>query len=154
MYIIKLNKKLLCAFAVCAAVVLAAFAGNRILQGREEPIATAAGVSISLKAEKETQRAGFLNAIGHPDMGEPQEVKEVLIPDQFDKTYASYNLLQKRSGFDLSKYRGKTAIQYRYQNSEKCITLLVHKGNIIGGDITFVKNSEEMLPLFEKGQGM
>ncbi len=154
MYIVKLNKNFIIALAVCAAVVLATAVGNRILKGEDDSVATAAGVSISLKAEKEAQRAQFLSAIGYPDMGEPREVKEVLIPADFDEVYAAYNLVQKKSGFDLADYRGKTAMQYRYQNKEVSITLLVHKGKIIGGDITFVKNNEEMLPLFEKGKGM
>ena len=154
MYIVKLNKKIIVAIALCAAVLLATVAGNRILKSKDQTVATAAGVSIALKAEKESQRAQFLSSIGHGDMGEPREIKEVLIPADFDPVYDSYNQLQKKSGFDLSNYRGKTAMQYRYQNDQTCITLLVYKGKIIGGDITFVKNNEEMLPLFEKGQGM
>ena len=41
--------------------------------------------------------------------------KDITIPQIFSKVYENYNNLQKKSGFDLSKYKGKPATVYTYK---------------------------------------
>ena len=67
---------------------------------------------------------------------------DVLIPEHFDEAYESYNALQKQQGYDLEKYKGKKVKRYRYrilnypERKNAAATLLVYKGEILGGDIT------------------
>ena len=62
--------------------------------------------------------------------------KEIIIPTEFDSLYKSYNSVQKKSGFDLSPYKGKNATLYSFSlGEEQCVELLLYNGNIIGGDV-------------------
>ena len=63
--------------------------------------------------------------------------KEIIIPEKFTDIFDEYNKLQKKSGFDLSKYKGKTVTLYSYPiiGSDKSAELLVNKDSIIGGSI-------------------
>lgn len=58
-------------------------------------------------AANEQQRRDFMAAYGWEVQEEPLEIREVLIPGQFDEAYEKYNYIQKQQGFDLSRYRGK-----------------------------------------------
>lgn len=75
--------------------------------------------------------------------------KEITIPQNFSDVYKEYNSLQKKAGFDLSKYKGKNATVYTYDvsGSERQIHLIVCDGNVIGGDIADIKIDGEMRPL-------
>ena len=68
---------------------------------------------------------------------------QVRIPEEPSEVFQSYNQLQKSQGFDLSQYAGKTVMRYVYKinnfpdaTEPVYATLLVHKNQIIGGDIT------------------
>ena len=76
--------------------------------------------------------------------------KEIVIPQKFGKVYSEYNALQKKAGFDLSQYKGKNATVYTYNISgddSRQIHLIVHNGQIIGGDMAQVKLNGDMKPL-------
>jgi len=75
--------------------------------------------------------------------------KEITIPQTFSEVYEEYNELQKKAGFDLSRFKGKSATVYTYglSGTEKQIHLIVCDGNIIGGDVADVKLGGEMKPL-------
>ena len=76
--------------------------------------------------------------------------KNIIIPDAFDEVYKQYNSLQRKAGFDLSKYKGQEATVYTYGLSGeegKEVHLIVKDGKIIGGDIASVKLNGEMIPL-------
>ena len=94
-------------------------------------------------AANEQQRRDFMAAYGWEVQEEPLEIREVLIPGQFDEAYEKYNYIQKQQGFDLSRYRGKVCRRYVYAlpgypggAEEVRITLLVYKDRVIGGDIS------------------
>ena len=63
--------------------------------------------------------------------------KETLIPETFGEVYLKYNELQKKGGFNLSPFKGEavTVYSYRITGADKTLTLIVHEGEIIGGDI-------------------
>ncbi len=42
------------------------------------------------------------------------DIKEKLIPAEFDDTYLDYNQLQKQQGFNLEDYRGTVVLQYSF----------------------------------------
>ncbi len=75
--------------------------------------------------------------------------KEIIIPRDFGDVYTEYNRLQKESGFDLLKYKGKSAMVYTYAlaGSERQIHLIVCDGKIIGGDVADLRLDGEMEPL-------
>ncbi len=67
---------------------------------------------------------------------------EIIIPQNFNKILQEYNKLQKKQGFDLSKYCGKKCSKKRFvisspkNKSEKYIAdMIVYEGKLIGGDI-------------------
>lgn len=76
--------------------------------------------------------------------------KKIIIPKHFSDVYENYNLIQKKAGFDLSRYKGKEAVIYTYALSgekDREIHLIVYEGKIIGGDIASVKLNGEIKAL-------
>ena len=98
------------------------------------------------KLKTAADRIAFLGEIGWEVQEEPIEFREVMIPEEFDETYQTYNELQLKQGFDLEKYAGKRVMKYSYlvlnhPSGEEGVvaTLLVYKGKLIGGDVTSPK---------------
>ena len=57
----------------------------------------------------------FLESLGWETSVEPVDIREVIIPEEWNSVFEEYNDLQKQQGFDLDKYRGKQATIYKYQ---------------------------------------
>ena len=72
--------------------------------------------------------------------------KETVIPESFSDVYKEYNKLQMLGGFDLSNYKGEKVTVYSYPliASERILTLIIHDGEIIGGDIAETKIDGKM----------
>lgn len=92
----------------------------------------------------ETQRQEFLCEMGWEVPDEYDECKVITIPEKFNEVYSNYNKLQKDQGFDLEKFKGKTAEVYTYkvknysdkEGSENVVcNLIVYEGQLIGGDV-------------------
>ena len=114
----------------------------------KDSIETAGGTQNNVRASTDEERIAFLSQFGWSVDEEPVEVKEVIIPSQFDEVYEKYNLIQKNQGFDLEQYRSKRVKKWTYivrnykgYENSNCIraTLLVFDGNVIGGDICSVE---------------
>lgn len=95
-----------------------------------------------LVAENNEQRIRFLKQFGWEVSAEPTEIVEVAIPTEFNDVYENYNNLQKKQGFDLSAYRGKSVKRWTYDvtnypenRPHVKANLLVYDNKIIGGDI-------------------
>ena len=95
------------------------------------------------KAGSNEQRVEFLKGFGWEVTVSPAESMQVRIPAETNEVFDRYNELQKSQGYDLSRYTGKTVMRYVYTvnnypeaTAPVRATLLVHKGKIIGGDIT------------------
>lgn len=95
------------------------------------------------QADTNDARVKYLTDLGWDVTASPTESMQVRIPRQSTEVFDRYNELQKSQGFDLSKYAGKTVMRYVYQinnypgaTEPVYATLLVHKDQIIGGDIT------------------
>ena len=102
------------------------------------------GVTYQLKSEK--QRQSFLKEMGWEVSEEYTECKVVIIPEKFNDVYQKYNNLQKKQGFDLEKFKGKTVEIYTYEvknypGHEKNIVanLMVYEGELIGGDVSCIE---------------
>ena len=88
-------------------------------------------------------RVAFLKSFGWQVTPAPVESGPVKIPAEQSEVFDRYAQLQKNQGYDLSSYAGKTVMRYVYQitnypGAEEPVyaTLLVHKNQIIGGDVT------------------
>ena len=90
------------------------------------------------------QRMNFLASLGLEADPESERARDVIIPEEFDEIFENYNALQKKAGFDLEDYKGKTVRKYTYKilnypTAEKddiiMSDLLVFDGKIIGGDV-------------------
>ena len=85
----------------------------------------------------------FLQDFGWDIANSPTESSQVRIPEQASEVFDRYNQLQKSQGYDLTKLAGKNAMRYVYKvtnypgaTDPVYATLLVHKNQVIGGDIT------------------
>lgn len=112
-----------------------------LLPGLEPSRQTAAEQKINVKISAENDAARFLSQYGW-EASEKVDEAEVTIPAQFDPVYEEYNTLQKKQGFDLSKYRRKTVTRYTYRignypdyKGTVLADVIVYKNRVIGGDI-------------------
>jgi len=127
-------KKILLILAAVAALILSVI----LLMGEKEAAQTAAPAPGSNDA-----RVKFLTDFGWDVTTSPKESGQVKIPKETTEIFDRYNALQKCQGYDLSKYAGKTVMRYVYQvnnypgaTQPVYATVLVHKNEIIGGDVT------------------
>ncbi len=124
------------ATALCCCA-LAAIALVFSLGGR------AVAVSAEVKHIKDNDdRLAYLSGLGWQVSPQPIATEELLIPEQFDDSYAGYLKLQSDQGFDLARYCGKRVKRYTYQltnyptqDEPVQIALLIYKNRIVGGQI-------------------
>lgn len=94
--------------------------------------------SLSRHVTDNKARTQYIASKGFETTGEPCLVEDVLLPEKPDEILSEYNEIQKKSGFDLSPYYGKTVKKYVYalaEAEETFITLYVSDEIIIAGDI-------------------
>ncbi len=127
-------KKIMLILAAAAAAILAVV----LLWGGDDTAQTAAPT-----VSGNDGRVKFLQDFGWDVTTSPKESSQVKIPEQSSQVFDRYNALQKSQGYDLSKYAGKNVMRYVYQinnypgaTEPVYATLLVHKNQIIGGDVT------------------
>ncbi len=135
------SKKNLLIFSVLVSVVIAVICFVSAISGeRKVPdVATCDEVGeYSLVAETEQEQCDFLAQLGY-EADKEIDSRNVLIPSEFNSAYEEYNILQKKIGLDLSRFKGKTAreIKIELKNTDKeYAVLLVYDGKVIGGHIT------------------
>ena len=89
-------------------------------------------------------RVGFLKSYGWEVEDEAREVISVTVPENITGIYEKYNELQKKDGFDLAPYRGKTVKRYSYlvtnyeHNGTVLAGLLMDGDKVIAGDISAI----------------
>lgn len=133
-----LFKKLLCAAAILAAVLLIALTLH--------PFESSAPVQPA--AQHDTcvpnglAQVRFLQSYGWEVNEQPCEMVQVVIPETFGDVYENYNEIQKQQGFDLSRFRGKQVsrcsyevLNYPGQKEYIRANLLIYNHEVIGGDI-------------------
>lgn len=101
-----------------------------------------------LSAETHEERMEFISQFGWQVDEEPVQVKEVVIPTEFDDVYNAYNEIQRSQGFDLTGLSGErakcwtyTVKNYEGYENRECIhiNILVYDGQVIGGDVCSVE---------------
>ena len=110
------------------------------LSKREQPAQTASGQS--LLAGDSVERMRFLEQYGWQASEEPEEICEVIIPEEFNEVYENYNAVQKQQEMDLEPYKGKRVKKWTYEilnypdkPEGVYADLLIYDGRVIGGDI-------------------
>lgn len=100
---------------------------------------------ILVNAQNADDRIAFLAQFGWEVNPEPLEVRDVIIPAEFDENYEEYNAMQKPLGFDLSQHMGRRVKKWVYQvtnypsiRNNVNATLLIADGKVIGGDISSI----------------
>ncbi|MBD5118845.1 MAG: DUF4830 domain-containing protein [Clostridiales bacterium] len=108
---------------------------------------TLGGQAVTASAEVKNiksndDRVAYLNGLGWQVSPQPIATEELLIPKEFDDSYAGYLKLQSDQGFDLTQYCGKRVKRYTYQltnyptqDEPVQIALLIYKNRVIGGQI-------------------
>ena len=129
------KKRMILVLAALLAVLTALLAAAKLLGAAHGADSLPAG-------ETNGERLAFLAGYGWEAEEEPVELREVVIPDEFDDVYLRYNEVQKAQGMDLLPYAGKTCSQWIYNvtnyPSEGAVhaSILVLDGKIIGGDLS------------------
>lgn len=117
---------------------------------------TAEGEELPQNGLKYEDRKKYINEIGYKvDESFEETKKSVEIPFEFSDVYNEYNIIQKKAGFDLEKFKGEKATLYTLKlcdekRNDLYANLIILKGSIIGGDICAVDfTNGYMLPLFK-----
>ena len=149
MFVVSLSSKkfkkvllpLLCfVFAVSAVVLFRCFSTT----DKEPSEVKSVGKNIT----DSSQILTFISTFGWEVEEEPDEVREVIIPAEFDDVYNNYNAIQLKQGYDLQKYAGERVKRWTYTIKnypeyvdQECIKInvLVYKGEVIGGDVCSVR---------------
>lgn len=139
----KLKKYLIIA-VVCAFTVI----GGIISVSKDSTPAAKVG-GVNMRASTSEERIAFFSQFGYEISEDPLEVKEVVIPTEFDETYEEYNEIQKSQGLDLAKYKGKRVKMWSYavrnypgyETADDNIrgNILVYDGIVVGGDISNIE---------------
>ena len=103
---------------------------------------TAATAPDPRKVKTNEDRIAYLEHYGWQVGAEPAATEELLIPEEFDDSYAEYLALQSNQGFDLEKYAGKRVKRYTYEilnyptgESGVIANLLIYKNTVVGGEV-------------------
>ena len=130
--------------AICVALV-AMITLIAFLPGANNAVVDTGAAAQSVKYEKVKDAAdvaAFLSQFGWQVKAEPVEVKEVVIPSEFDRIFSNYNEIQKQQGLDLSRYKRKTATRYTMEiinygdyNGRVYANVIVYHNRVIGGDV-------------------
>ena len=149
MFVVSVKSDYIKKVAICVIVAVFAVIGGTVAVSKQETATVGNFSNVPLKAETHEERKAFFAFFGWEISDEPLEVKETVIPEEFDETYTKYNELQKNQNFNLEKYRNTRVKSWSYEilnypgyeNSDGVIrgNLLTCDGNVIGGDICSIE---------------
>lgn len=149
MFVVSVKRKELKYYAAAALICVFAVIGGIISVSSAATTPAAKVGGVNMRAGNAQERVAFFSQFGWEIGTDPLEVKEVVIPTEFDETYEEYNTLQKSQGLDLSKYKGKRAKFWSYEiknypgyeNTDGVIrgNILVYDGIVIGGDVCSIE---------------
>ena len=90
--------------------------------------------------KSEEDRINLLKSLGLEIDAHSIKVEEITIPEEFDSVYEEYNSLQKETGFNLEKYKGKKAKRYTYvvtnYDAPAIVNIIIYKNRVIGADVS------------------
>lgn len=144
MFVLSLKSSSVKAALLGTLIVVCAVAGVYVAGRSVEASVETAKNGIDYSAADAEQRLAFLSQFGWEASPDPAEVREIIIPAEFDTAYEKYNTMQHEHGLDLAKYCGKRAKRWTYEiknypgyeNSDMVqANIFVLDGKVIGGDI-------------------
>ncbi len=127
------------AFCMVAIVATVLLVPDSYQAGEVETVAEAADFK-NIKTEED--RINLLKSFGYEIDAQSLKVEEIIIPEEFDSVLEEYNSLQKSSGFNLEKYKGKKAKRYTYaitnyeNQTPAIVNIIIYKNRIIGADVS------------------
>ena len=131
--------------AVCFLLVCILSVGGIIYVVKDNALPASNTGDFSMRAETHEERMTFFSQFGWEIDENPAQVKEVIIPEEFDETYKTYNDIQRSQNLDLEKYKGARVKMWSYnilnypgyENTDGILrgNILVYEGTVIGGDI-------------------
>ena len=106
-------------------------------------LAVSYGVS-SVDASVNNMIVEYVSNLGWKINPSPVSITHLVIPNQFDAVFETYNALQKQSGFDLLPFKEKRVSRYTYEvenhvhskDSNVFLGILVFENRIIAGEIS------------------
>lgn len=106
-------------------------------------LAVSYGVS-SVDASVNNMIVEYASNLGWNINPSPVSISHLVIPNQFDAVFETYNTVQKQSGFDISHFKGKRVCRYTYEvenhvhskDSKVYLGILVFENRIIAGEIS------------------
>ena len=134
---VKTSRRQLLSLLLCVVVLLLILVAAFVW-----PAGKAATTSAAVHAADGGARVDYLRSLGYEVDPTFEEVREVLIPDEFDEVFAAYNAMQQEADMDLLPYHGKRlkCWSYRLTNAvsdgEVLAHLYVYDDEIVGGDIS------------------
>ena len=145
MFVLSVKSDKAIKFAGCLILVFTLAIGG-ILYVTSKRIMPASNIGgISMRAETHEERMTFFSQFGWEVDENPAQVKEVIIPSEFDETYEEYNNIQRQQKLDLEKFKGARVKMWSYdilnypgyENTDNIVrgNILVYEGTVIGGDI-------------------
>lgn len=146
MFVVSLNSEKLKKIAVvCLALIFTVIGGVVYVSITEvAPVSKIGGYT--MKASTAEERTAFFAQFGWEINEEPAEVKEVIIPEEFDETYTEYNKLQLSQGLDLEPFKGVRVKYWSYEilnypqngssNTKVMGNILIYDGIVVGGDVS------------------
>lgn len=126
------------------ALTLAVLVGILVFGGSGADAVYTASGSIDFSGIKTNDdRISFISQFGINVDGEPEEIEEFRVPENFDRVIAGYNEIQKKQGLDLSKYKNKKVTRYTYEvenydgsDKDVYVNLIIYRGTVIACDIS------------------
>lgn len=126
------------------ALTLALLVGILIFGGSgADAVFTASGTIDFSGIKTNEDRLAFISQFGISVEGEPEEIEEFRVPENFDRVIAGYNEIQKKQGLDISKYKNKKVTRYTYEienyggeDKDAYVNLIIYKGTVIACDIS------------------
>ena len=146
MFVVSIKSDKLKKILVTAVIFLLTVIGGLVYVSKQEVLPASTIGSINMKATDNAERVAFFAQFGLEAAEEPLEVKEIVIPAEFDENYNKYNEIQKNQGLDLEPFKGVRVKYWSYEilnypgfeNSDGRIrgNLIIYNGIIVGGDIS------------------
>jgi hypothetical protein len=128
----KFTKKKYTNDALLIAVCILAIIVTKAMPRKAETTETVANLP-SLAAATNSQRLEFLRGYKVDCESEPCEIRDVVIPLEFNATFLKYEAVLKKQGLSLENYKGETVRKYSYElKGESALAeLLVHNDKIV-----------------------
>ena len=137
----KIRRRRIALWALAACALLCCALLAQLGLGRAAGVETAAPVSPKGVRTNE-DRVSYLLEYGWQVKEEPLVTEELILPEEFDGSYADYLALQQEQGFDLERYAGKRVKRYTYEvtnypsgETQVQANLLIYRNTVIAGEV-------------------